>query len=200
MATFGSLVAISGMFAGYVGLYHLTKRSLFSIEINKAIVGKELIRGYKNLRILTILTNDCFQKVVALPLKILMMSTCVLTGIILWESKLRRTTSPLELYLCLYIITNLYIFIIIAYSLPGQANYNSRIIVQKSKQWLTTICLQNRIQSVVSRIRLKTLQKVMTSCGEIRIRFAGFNFYERQTWIILVEFMLEFTINLVLMI
>lgn len=200
MTYFGSLVAINGMFAGYVGLHHLTKRLLYSIQICKESLSEKYINEYRNLRILTILANDCFQKVVALPLKVLMISTCVIAGVILFESKLRETSTILELYVCLYIIINLYCFIIISYSFPGQAHYNGRKIVEKYKLLVVTVCVTNKTNGIVSKVKEKLLQKYIISCGEIRLKFAGHNFYERNTWIILIEFLLECTLSLVLMI
>lgn len=185
---------MAGMFGGYVALWKIAKQFTKSASNSNQYIEKDLMH-YQTLRMYTKLSNNCYQDIVSIAFKIMFMKGCVLCGACLIESKLRSTASVFENIFFVYVLVNLYCYIVIAYSVPGVVNSLSERMLQTWKKKLTRYV----IATISSRRKFGEIRRSIKACPDIRIMFGAVNFYDKTTWVHILHLVISYTINLVLM-
>lgn len=193
VATLTCFVVYDGMFPSYVALYLMIKKLHKDVLKNKysssVSTFQALVQRYQQIQIYTKMTNECYQQRVALPLKITVMTFAILLGVVLMDNGLRATAGMDAIILCAYTMVNLDAFLAVGYSFPGLANFTSTKILEGFRLHLTMG------KSTVSKFR-----KTIRSFKDVRIGFGGVNYYEKNTAINILKFMIETTANLVLLV
>jgi hypothetical protein len=187
---------MAGMFGGYVALGKIAKQ-LFQESLNfLPDTFTQDLKEYQKLRIYTILSNDCYQEIVSIPCNILLIQAGVIFGASLIESTLRSTANQFEMFFVVDVVANIYCYIIVAYSIPGLVNSISTMIIRRWKQNFTEFFTV----TLWSRSKLKEYRRYVKACPGIRIMFGAGNFYEKTTWIHILNLVITYTINSVLLV
>ncbi len=109
------LVASSGMFCGYVAVGRISKE-LYNASKNRTLENfKNTLKEYRLLQIYSILGNDSFKDIIAIPIQVLHIITAILCSTALISAKIRRTTSIPEVYFFVVVVLSTYSYVYIAY-------------------------------------------------------------------------------------
>jgi len=90
----------------------------------------------------------------------------------------------------------MYLIIAVAYFVPGKINETSKQIVIG---WNKAI-VQTANSNIYFRKLLREVRQIITSTRDIRIYFGELNYYENDTCVKVLKFMVDTTVNLVLII
>ncbi len=199
LSNLGCILIYQVMFPVFISLSIFAERASKSVTNSCYWSISKLNRSmqmYRVLQVHTRLINHTFQNKLALPLKVTLMFCTVLLGTVLLNTGLRHTLSTTSFLLSLCISCNLYIFMSIGYSFPGRANRSSRIVINL---WKNIISGEMHYRQISKRTS-KQYRMYIKSCKDLRIYFGAMNYYESGTALKLLKFVLEATINLVLVI
>lgn len=187
-ASFGGyaiFICYYGMYCGHAGIQILTQK----FQTQK-FNGYRTITNYRKLLIRVELVNTCYQRIVAITVKLILMPVSVVFGAVL--IKLRNSTSFDVVFILGYLLISCYFAMSFGYYFPGRANSISKRIIP---QWKSDLVLSFQRE----RNEFKVTQKVLNSLQQVKIRFGSVSFYERGTSIVIVNFLLEKTISLALL-
>lgn len=189
-----SFVVLIGLFTCYYTIYKQSEQSIPLDKIGIAFSPKvfyKLVANYNRLKLFVGLTNDCFQDLIAFPIKIALMFVGVGDVLILIHQRFRSTAETFVLMFALYAAINIYLIMIFGYTFPGQVNVRSRKL---KKSW---ICWMSKNQKC--RHRVLEFRRIIRASMDLRIGLGSSNYYKRITALELVNFLLEKTVSLSLL-
>ncbi len=157
-------------------------------------------KEYRKLLILHQIINDCLQYY-AMWIQVLVMTWVIISTAIVFQSDIRQNMEVYELVFFIATILDLYlVFFVVGYSFPGQANRMSK----KCKG----IWKRRRIDQVKRSFMIETggnivnegklIKRIISSFGDVRIRFGRVNFYGPVTPLVTVQFVVQKSIKLML--
>lgn len=114
------------------------------------------------------------------------MAWTVLTSCMLLNPVTREIIPVSHFYLFLVFLGEMYAFFVIGYTFPGQTFVYSKNIRNSWKQNL-------------GKRGYKGKQQLAKSCGDIKVRFGSVNYYGRLTALIVLQFVIEKSLKLVLL-
>lgn len=156
---------------------------------------KRSILEYRQTLVYTEMVNRCFKNSVALPFKISISIFGILLGTVALDNKLRTSSNMDAFCLSVYTLVNVNLLLILAYSIPGNANTVSKRIMVGWKNLLAT-----RVNNYgYSRKTLREIRRLIKSTNDVRLYYGELNYYKNNTGVIILNFMMESTLNLVLM-
>ncbi len=187
-----------GMFCWYIAIYEMIKvlRENMEKRQKESVFGqscrfKRWLTEYRHLEMHTIQINNCYQEKYALSFKPVLMFTIIVFGTLLLEPELRLSTSLSGLILSSYALINTVILVAIGYYIPGKVNEISRSILAKFRSMaVERSCLS---------YSLKEYKRTIRAFRDVRIYIGTVNFYERMTALNILNFLVNQTINLILL-
>lgn len=132
------------------------------------------------------LVNICFQQKLALWFKVLIMFHTIITGAMILQSEWRTSLSMPRLVACIYVWIAMNIVMAAGFYFPGKANETSRKLLK---------ACELQFQASPGSV----LQSQEKSLKEIRIHIGTVNYYERDTALNLMDFLVGQTKSLVLL-
>lgn len=172
------------MFCAYSGIYKMAK----DLEARHFPLDQGTIL-YKQLLIRVTLINACFQKVVSVSLKGLVLPMAVICGAILITPTTRDTINTWMLVILGYLWFSCFIAISYGYHFPGRANYITATIISHwrygNNLWYSSNRFENRFRKMV-----------IISLQPARLRFGAVSYYCRGTSVVIANFLFEKTISL----
>ncbi|CAL8116162.1 unnamed protein product [Orchesella dallaii] len=180
---FDGYLILLGTFFSVIGLW-TAARSLKIRNTDTKLNNR--LHQYRKIQLLACYANACFQKTIFLGFTVIMIlgSTLCLAAVITYNSSLK----PSILFLLMLFIVNLTGISAIVYKLPGMINLLSKQVI---REWKRRVC------DMVGRRKLES--RILMSCTQIKIKFGELNYFEAGTSLVIVNFQIENTINLILL-
>lgn len=148
------------------------------------------VRSYKRILVLTTITNDAFKDDTSVGYKLCGMSISAGIALVQVNYKLNKVISTPAMSMLDYIFLQWYCTFLLGYGVPGQANQNSKKIKAVWKQ-----C---SIRGDQSGIQLKR-HGVNGRIPDIRLQFGSVNYYEANTPLNIVHFVMDKTASILLL-
>lgn len=186
------------MFASYLAMIILVNkidRKNYANISQSSQKLKQSFLEYRKIVIHTEMVNSCFKNSVALPYKTTAIIFAVLMGTVALNSGLRDSSNLSVFVMAVYAVVNLTLFLAVGYSIPGIVNAVSKNI----KVGWSKIIARRVNRNVCSLKMLRELRQDAKANRDIRIYFGDLNYYERDTGVNILRFMIDSTIGLVLM-
>ncbi len=134
------------------------------------------------------MVNECFQDDYAIGIMMALMSWCLVATACLVHPGIRGVVPKVQFYMLVLIICEIYAFFIIGYTFPGQAPYLSKVI--KSK-WYKCLVHTPGYRPCYS--------KRVASIQDIRLKFGCVNYYAQVTPLVVLQFEMEASTNMMLL-
>ncbi|CAL8116170.1 unnamed protein product [Orchesella dallaii] len=172
----GALLSTIGLWTGMRAL----KRSSINLNLNKRL------QQYRMIQLLVCYTNACFQKTIFLGLTVVIILANIvsLAAFITYHDSL----APSMLAVLVLVIADVTGIAVFVYRIPGMVNQLSK---QVTKGWKQRVGIRG--------VREKWESRMVKSCSEIKIKFGGVNYFEATTSLVIVDFQVEKTMNLILL-
>lgn len=146
---------------------------------------------YRKLQVFSAITNQCLKDY-TLAFQVFLMSWVIMTTSILIDQTIRDTMQTFEIVLLTGIILEVYtIGFLTGYRFPGQANEKSKVIKQIWKRHVIYSSTKGK-QRKIEKTTIKSFQ-------DIKIMFGSVNFYEKMTSLVIVNFVIEKSIRVMLL-
>lgn len=187
---------VAGMFGGYVALGKVAEYIYKGTTNLLPQNFPKHFEEYQKLRLYTVLSNDSYQEIVSIPFKILVIQGGVIFGASLLQSTVRSTANQFEVFFFVYVAVNIYSYIILAYSVPGFVNSISHKIIFTLGLRLTELFTMD----ILPRPKFKEYKRYVKAYPDIKIMIGAVNYYDKTTWIHILNLVVTYTINLVLMV
>lgn len=195
----GCLITFDGLFTSYVILHHSLNMELKHLKAKTKPSIPSLrswIHCYRQLEIFANLVNGCFAKCIGLPSKIILVTFGIVFGAVSLKSTLRSSVALVARLCCEFLAPSIYFVMVTGYTFPGMANHKSKLV----------ICLWKEIlaaghQTHVARYKnpnAKEIRRKIQACKDIRFLIGSSNYYEKCTSINMLNFMLQSTASLIL--
>ncbi|CAL8136872.1 unnamed protein product [Orchesella dallaii] len=157
----------------YIGIKSIENRSI-----------KSALPKYRIIQLLAVQTNVCFRNSVHLSITFV----CILLGIVCNGAvvKYYNLLSPRALVAMVVVGAQTNVIGLLCYRIPGMVNWMSRALLQNWKRELS------RRRNVVER-------KCLRSLSQLKVQFGNVNFFERKTCLVVVDFQIQQTINMLLL-
>lgn len=198
IALLGSFIAHHGMFSSYIALYKYAKKiekEAQLIQDNSTFLIHQIktsISCYHHLQMYTSLVNDSFQKFAVL-FKPILISFSVFLGVVLFHHKLRGSTSTVGIIVASYSLFIVYAFMAVGYYLPGILNSRSKTILEfYNKKFISHIISSKRKLRIECRLMIRATK-------DVRLMIGDDNFYEKDTALNILHFLISQTINIMLL-
>ncbi len=131
----------------------------------------------------------------AFRMTVVVMISAIIGTAILINSEISASI-PLQEYLMLsLLISEMYIFFLIGFTFPGQANYFS---VKIKKVWKSRQMFYVSNHSSCS-LDIRIEARFIRSCPIIKIRFGSDNYYDRMTALVVTNFEIQKSLKLMLL-
>lgn len=201
LGRFGCFIVFQVMFASYLSLLLLINKLRYNLKSTFTVSQlteklKLLILEYNQIQLYTKIINSCFQNSVALPVTMTVMLFGILLGTVALDEQLRSSASIDAFVLSVYTVINMDFISAVGFYIPGLLNARSQSIINTWKTEMVTIIKGN----TYSRKTTREIQRIIRAIRDVRIYFGKLNFYEKNTCITILKFMVETTVNLVLLI
>lgn len=129
-----------------------------------------------------------------------LMSWVVVTTALIGDSRIRNSLEHQELYMCFFLVSEIYIFFVVGYSFPGQAHVISKRIRAKwSKRLAVQVQSSKSNGSSFNKFGSALDRRMIRSFSDIKLRFGSVNFYGRITALVVVQFIVERSLKLMLL-
>lgn len=116
LAVLAGTVEVGGMICGYMALGYISKQHYALTKNRTSSNLKRNISEYQMLRIQSLLANDCFQQVVAVPMIIVLVLICFLSYIFNKRQNLQNgILTRTAFYFFILIVANNYDYVLVAY-------------------------------------------------------------------------------------
>lgn len=199
VVTLGCFALYNGFFSSYLALWEISTNLL---NLVKSRVGRyigaskcfpKMLKRYRQLEVYTSVVNDCFQNSLALPFKAGILLTAVFLGTVVVLPEFRLSTGITFQIAGLFTLAVIYLYMGLGYFFPGKGNLTSRLILLN---WISIISRDMWLE----RSQRKLFKLMLEACQPVKIRFGSVNYYEMGTTLALVDFLIDRTISLVLMV
>lgn len=195
----GCFAIYIGMFGSYLTLYNLSvhlRRDMINFPDKPQLHLNKVIGCYKQLQLYAKLVNYCFQHALALPVKVVLLTLAILLATVALNERLRSSSATEVLVLGEFTLLNLYVLLAIGYSFPGMLNTNSKVILQK---WQTIVSTGFTGKSRLLVLK-REMSRIIKACAPVKVGIGSSNYYEKQTALVIMRFLIDSTVNLVLLI
>lgn len=184
----GTLICFCGMSIGYEIIYDGVHVIHSRAKKDKEPIATTFM-AYRRLQVFTGVINESFQ-LYAIHLKVICMVWAVLTTVLVTQEHIRTAMSPPKLALSIFQIAECYVIFIFAYTFPGRAHWKSRKV---KKLW------QRKLVLTRFQVNVNIWKRHIQSAPEIKIRFGSVNYYGRMTSLNVVQFVVEKSLKLMLL-
>ncbi|CAL8116176.1 unnamed protein product [Orchesella dallaii] len=144
------------------------------------------IQQYRMIQLLACYTNACFQKTIYLGITVILILANIecLAAFITYHDSL----APSMLAVLVLVIVNMTGMAILVYKVLGMVNQVSKEVTNGWKQRVG-----------ISGVRQKWESRMVKSCPEIKIKFGEVSYFEAKTSLVIADFQVEETIDLILL-
>lgn len=188
------LLCMMGYFSAYLSLWLLCRELKRRVKLSSVSVTTS-IEEYTQLQIYTALVNQCFQKHIAIPYKMMLMLLAVLAGGSVLRPEFRLEATPASFGASIYAVSCIYFALVAGYYVPGKANYSSHLIKGIWKRRLDEPDIILKVQ----RKEQKLVRGQIRSKMQIKIFFGATNFYERGTSLNMLDVLVDKTVAFLLL-
>lgn len=181
------LVGFCGLFVAYAAVY-LGSRSVFKEARN----GYQTLswEHYQKLQIVTRLVNECFQDEYAIGIMASLMCWAVLATSVILSPNMRSILPGEFILVFVLLLFEIYAFFVIGYTFPGKALCASRATKNHWKMFVDF--RQNGANEQYQKRKVR-------ACADIKLRFGSVNYYGRMTALAVVQFVIEKSLKVMLL-
>lgn len=185
-AWLASFLTYHGMFSSYIGLYLITQ-NLAQIPLMSA--SSVLRKKYRKLQMYAVIVSNCYQNTIAIKSKVILIAECIVMGACTFNPKLRSTLTIPRLLACSCLYFNICFVMAIGYYFPGRTNSLSTYIQQN---WKSKLIVSSGKKALEFKLELRSFRS-------IRIMIGSVNYYEKGTPLHVIDFLVEKTVSLLLL-
>ncbi|CAL8116168.1 unnamed protein product [Orchesella dallaii] len=172
----GAILSTIGLWTGVSAIKRLNTHT----NLNKRL------QKYRMIQLLACYTNACFQKTIYLggTVLIILANIVCLAAFMTYHDSL----APSMLMVLVLIIVEVTGIAVFVFKILGMINHVSK---EGTNGWKQRVGIRG--------VRQKWESRMVKSCSEIKIKFGEVNYFEAITSLVIVDFQVEKTINLILL-